>query len=558
MRIKNLFRKILSTGIIFYFLLGLFPYYGLGASLERSFFTNQDYDENGASSIEAQLIKTTNKFYFYVQKDWYLKLDSNQRQSLESKLNEISNIFEYQFYPQITSLLTTEDIPGIDNDPRLIVVLEKLKTDVGGYVRSIDGLSKSLNPTSNEGQIIFLNAEAVLKNSTSVVLYYLSHEFTHLITLKARPKIDVWLAELFSEFAATILKNDFSSSLTKKRASQLLTATNLNFLNWQEKGSDYGKIYLLALYLKEQFSQDIFKDILFGPEDSVSAIESALKKRDSNLDIDELFLRFLIINVLNDCSIDKKYCYQDENLKNFSALSNSYFLPQTGESTMTVVDSLLKWEGKWQKIQGGNGLLKLKFILDEKTPIKKIPYILIDENGQKSLNFIDFSKTNIQEITVLNFGSQYQALIFIPYLGKDAQENKVYYYSWEAKILANNPLNEEKIKQELLKQIEFLKKQVALLQQQLAYLLTLKQKPICLGFSQDLYYGMNSEEVKCLQIFLKNLGPEIYPEGLITGYYGPLTMAAVKRYQALKGILATGYFGPLTRTQVNKELSINN
>jgi len=522
------------------------------ASFERSFYTEPKYDENGLSIIETQLIKTTNKFYIYAQKDWYQKLEPIQKQELDNKLNEITNIFEYQFYPKITSLLTTEEIPGVDNDSRLILVLEKIRKEAGGYTRSIDSLPKSMVYNSNEGQIIFLNAEAVLKNSSSVSLYYLAHEFTHLITLKVKPKIEVWLAELLSEFSATLLNNDFSPSLTKKRALQFFPINNLNFNLWQEKGSDYGRVYLMALYLKEQFSEEIFKDILFSSKNDILALEEALKKR--GIDIDDFFLNFLITNILNDCLIDKKYCYQDENLKEFTTLTNSYYLPLTGESTMAVTDSILKWEGKWQKIQGGNNILKLKFTLPEELKIKKIPYILIDTNEKKYVNFIDFSNSNIQEITLVDFGSKYQSLIFIPYLGKDALEGRVYYYSWEAKTMPKNSSNEEQIKQELLNQINVLKRKIALLQQQLSYLLTKKQSPYCSIFNKDLFYGMSSEEVKCLQIFLKNLGPEIYPEGLVTGYFGPLTLKAVQRYQKQKGIITTGYFGPLTRSMANQEL----
>ncbi|MBZ1345514.1 MAG: peptidoglycan-binding protein [Candidatus Nealsonbacteria bacterium] len=65
----------------------------------------------------------------------------------------------------------------------------------------------------------------------------------------------------------------------------------------------------------------------------------------------------------------------------------------------------------------------------------------------------------------------------------------------------------------------------------------------------------NNAEVRCLQQFLKNQGAEIYPEGLVTGNFLSLTVSAVKRYQAKKGIIQTGYFGPLTRTAVNQDLS---
>jgi len=42
---------------------------------------------------------------------------------------------------------------------------------------------------------------------------------------------------------------------------------------------------------------------------------------------------------------------------------------------------------------------------------------------------------------------------------------------------------------------------------------------------------MNNSEVRCLQEFLKSQGPEIYPEGLVTGNFLSLTKATVIRFQ---------------------------
>jgi len=75
-------------------------------------------------------------------------------------------------------------------------------------------------------------------------------------------------------------------------------------------------------------------------------------------------------------------------------------------------------------------------------------------------------------------------------------------------------------------------------------------------FTHGLAFGDTGEDVRQLQIFLKAQGTSIYPEGLITGYFGPLTQKAVERFQVKYGIAGPGdpgygYVGPKTRAKIN-------
>jgi len=58
-------------------------------------------------------------------------------------------------------------------------------------------------------------------------------------------------------------------------------------------------------------------------------------------------------------------------------------------------------------------------------------------------------------------------------------------------------------------------------------------------------------DVELLQQYLA-LDEEIYPQGLITGYYGPLTAAAVRKFQSAHGIDQVGVVGPITRARLNE------
>ncbi len=68
-------------------------------------------------------------------------------------------------------------------------------------------------------------------------------------------------------------------------------------------------------------------------------------------------------------------------------------------------------------------------------------------------------------------------------------------------------------------------------------------------FTKNLRYGMRDSDVTELQKVLKKLG---LFNAEPTGYFGPLTLAAVKAYQRSHGILpVSGFFGPLTRASLN-------
>lgn len=69
------------------------------------------------------------------------------------------------------------------------------------------------------------------------------------------------------------------------------------------------------------------------------------------------------------------------------------------------------------------------------------------------------------------------------------------------------------------------------------------------NFSTNLGRGSRGEDVIELQGILIAQG--YLSISAPTGYFGPLTFAAVKEYQAAKGIAQTGFVGPLTRAALN-------
>lgn len=69
-----------------------------------------------------------------------------------------------------------------------------------------------------------------------------------------------------------------------------------------------------------------------------------------------------------------------------------------------------------------------------------------------------------------------------------------------------------------------------------------------------LSQGATGEQVRLLQQLLAS-DPTLYPEGLVTGYYGPATAGAVKRFQSKLKLEQVGVVGPQTIARINEILA---
>src|SRR3989344_7895472 len=110
---------------------------------------------------------------------------------------------------------------------------------------------------------------------------------------------------------------------------------------------------------------------------------------------------------------------------------------------------------------------------------------------------------------------------------------------------------------QLLTEIQSLKKEVNTLRSEVAtkpVIVEEKAQP-SVSFKKEtgslpeinrvLRSGYEGEDVRAVQEFLAK-DRDLYPEGLVTGYYGQATRNAIMRWQRKYGIIQTGLVGPLT------------
>lgn len=534
---------------------------------KRSFYIDPSYDVEGREMIDAVLQEKSGQLYFYVDEVWWNGINETRRAEINSALSSLSSVFSNQIYPSITDLFGFEWKPGIDNDEMITVLLHPMKPEVKGYYRTTDEYYRFQLPDSNQREMVYLNVDYV---DTPLAKSYLAHEFQHLVTFNQKERKfgvseDVWFHEMISEYAPTLpgFDNTYEGSNLENRVESFLKNPRDSLSEWQGRSKDYGALNAFVHYLVEHYGTKVLVDGLHTSRTGIEALDHALWRNGFDKDFSDIFQDWMVAVLVNDCSLGELYCYRRNNLDNLRIVPSFYFLPYVGKSSLTIEDSVKDWSGNWYKMVGGKGDVKLVFDGVDNVDFY-VRYYLCNKTNQCFLKKFDLNDEQKGEITIPSFGSKYDFLTILVF----TQEKRKAFSEQEpahAFLLKATTMEEGETINALLEQIAYLQTQIALIQAKINAILTARQGPAsCPTLSQNLYYGLKSEQVKCLQQFLKSQGPKIYPEGLVTGYFGPLTQKAVVRFQEryASDILlplglekGTGFVGQQTRAKINQLLS---
>ncbi len=74
------------------------------------------------------------------------------------------------------------------------------------------------------------------------------------------------------------------------------------------------------------------------------------------------------------------------------------------------------------------------------------------------------------------------------------------------------------------------------------------------SLTRQLQLGMKGADVSTLQSFLA-VDNTIYPQGLVTGYFGGLTKSAVSNFQSRNNLATVGRVGPQTLAVINAQMA---
>ena len=389
-----------------------------------------------------------NSFYrldFYVEDNFLSSKDWTERNEMNNIFSNLSSEFEAKIYPQLTNNFGTEKHSKSEGIERIAVLFYPMKEGVRGYIRNIDAYDKTINPMSNQREIIYLNSGYI---DNPLLPEILAHEFTHLIELNQKEiKNDVpeetWLSEAIAEYAVTLLgyNGENGESYLDKRIKDFLAKPTDPLTEWTGTVYDYGSVSMFIHYMVEQYGLIVLKSTLVSQKTGIESINEALKENNYKETFVDIYNNWVVAVYLNDCSVGSQYCYTGGKLKNVRILPVNTFMPFFNESSLSMNQSIRNWSSNWQKFVGVNGDFKMEVKSPENCNFK-VSYIYKDQYEKSHVKMVDFKSGETKEIAILNVKENISPVVFIFSIeGTELEKtvsNLFFVYNTTASVTINN------------------------------------------------------------------------------------------------------------------------
>lgn len=417
-------KKILGLSII-----GIFICFGAAqaVTLGESVVFNVDpmYDSSGRESLTATLKVVSDYAYFYVDNDYWNSLNGSKRSLFLNTLINLANEFDTVIYPKERAVFGSERSPGIDGDKKITILISQLVDDAGGYLNTFDGYGKELAPTSNEREMLYLNAVVMMDSKAKA---FLAHEFQHLISFYQKTILygleeDVWLNEARSEYAVTLCgyNDNYTNSYLSDRVDSFLDYPEDSLTEWKNNMSDYGVASLFFHYLVDHYGTKIITSMILNDKTGIASIDQSLKDLNYSETFSDIFANWVITNYVNDCKLGDDYCYKNKNLT-YERLHTEYSASYSGFPDLIVSRSSAvgNWSPRWYRFRQGtvvptdNDILKLEFDGSGQNADFNVPYIVMDQS-QTTVQFMSLDKNQKGTIYIPNFTSLNKLIVIAPF-----------------------------------------------------------------------------------------------------------------------------------------------
>lgn len=386
------------------------------------FFTDAKYAADSRTSVSATLRSISSKAYFYIEDDyWRSMTDANKQADYIKTLDKLGAEFDNNIYPNLTEFYGKPWEPGIDNDLRITFLLSPLKDSFGGYFSSKDEYPIKDMPTSNEREMVYINAPDINNKDFNILKTFIAHEFTHLIIFYQKEKTrniseDVWFHESRAEYSSAVLgyNNPYTGSVLENRVNNFIANFSDPLGEWKNQTADYGMVAIFAQYLRDNYViGNILVDTLKNNKSGIDSINEILGANDYSERFDDIFLNFAIANNINDRTIENnKYGYANENLKTIKLPIHATVSLGSG-SKITQAISLKDWSFKYYKFEGLAKMAKITFSKASTNDVFGVAIIMENSNNTKTIRKIDLNQ-NETELYLSGLGSSVRSFVVVP------------------------------------------------------------------------------------------------------------------------------------------------
>ena len=320
----------------------------------HTFFVNPTYDATGRTSVPVTLEYVGTHSYFYVEDSYLDSLSPSARAVFDQQIIASAQEFDNNIYPKETAFWGSEANPGIDNDPKITILLERLTSGTGGYFDSANGYSSQQIPQTNQREMITANVSSLGTNRLKI---FLAHEFQHLISSNQKELLrdvseDTWLNELRSQYAITLAgyNDDFKNSDLAQRLQAFLSNPTDSLTEWPNTNLDYALVTLFGQYLVDRFGPTILQDTLHSSSVGIDSINKYLADHKNSENFKDIFADWVWTNYYNNTTQDIRYGYVNPNLQTIH-VSPTDNRQLTAQNINFYSYSLKSWQSAWYKFR---------------------------------------------------------------------------------------------------------------------------------------------------------------------------------------------------------------
>lgn len=222
-------------------------------------------------------------------------------------LDETVRAFDETIYPAVRAAFGSERTPGIDGDPRLVVLNARI-SGAAGYFAANNSYPRSVDPYSNEHEMFVMNLNA-LQPGGDLYLRVLAHEFQHMIHWHQNPGEAAWINE-----GASLLAEDLAGyGPPLADVNAYARQPGLQLTTWSTRGdrlsAHYGAAYLLLRYYYERYGGEALRALVAHPRRGVPGLDDLVASLEGRT-FDDLFADWAVANLLDDPAVaDGRYGY---------------------------------------------------------------------------------------------------------------------------------------------------------------------------------------------------------------------------------------------------------